>query len=126
MDNLEGPEEAKRRLKAILDVLSQKKTVEEACATLGIGRARFYQLENEALSGALQGLEPKPPGRPADPAPSEAELEVERLRKRIAELKFEVKSAKVREEVATTIPHVLRNLDHLEKKRAERKRRKPW
>ena len=126
VESLDGPEETKRRLKAIIEVLSKEKKVETACAELGIERARFYQLERAALEGALVGLEPKPPGRPPRPAPTEAELEVERLRKELAEAKVSALIATVREEVATTMPHVLKNLEEREKKREEKKRRKRW
>src|SRR5437868_5217711 len=105
VENLEGPLESKRRLKAIIEVLSREKSVETACAELGIERARFYQLERAALAGALEGLEPKPPGRPPEPLPSEAELEVERLKKKLADAKLEVLTATVREEVAIAMPH---------------------
>jgi len=124
VDHLEGPEEAKRRLKGILEVLSKEKTVETVCGELGIERARFYQLERQALSAAVEALEARPPGRPARPEPSQAELEVERLRKRIAELKLEANVAKVREEVATVMPYVLK--DRREKKREGKKRPKPF
>lgn len=126
VEHLEAPEVVKQRLKGIIEVLSREKTVETVCGELGIERARFYQLEKQALEGAALALEPKPPGRAARPAPTEAELEVERLRKRVAELKFEVQAAKVREEVATTMPYVLKDRERGEKKREEKKRRKPW
>ncbi len=126
VETLDGPEEAKRRLRAILEVLSREKSVETACAELGIERARFYQLERAALLAALGGLEPKPPGRPPRPAPSEAELEVERLRERLAQAKFDALAATVREEVATAMPYVLESLEAREKKRHERNRRKRW
>lgn len=126
IDKLDGPEESKRRLRAIVEVLSREKSVETACEELGIERARFYQLERAALAGALEGLEPKPPGRPSRPAPSEAELEVERLKKEVAERKLEAITAAVREEVAFAMPRLLDKEEAREKKREEKKRRKRW
>lgn len=126
VDNLEGPDESKRRLKVILEVLSKEKTVEAACAELGIERARFYQLERAALEGALDGLEPRAPGRPPRPPASDAELEVERLRKKLAEAKFEAFAAKVREEIAEVMPHVLKRPRPEEGGEKKRRAKKPF
>lgn len=38
--------------------------VTEACEKLGMTRQRFYELEDRAIEGFLEALEPKPPGRP--------------------------------------------------------------
>lgn len=38
--------------------------VTEACRRLGITRQRYYELEDRAVAGFLEALEPKPPGRP--------------------------------------------------------------
>jgi len=74
---LEGPPDAKRRLEIILRTLAGTCRVQEACAELGLSEARFHQLRQEALQAALDGLTPRPPGRPqAPPAdPRVAELE---------------------------------------------------
>jgi hypothetical protein len=45
VDHAEGSEEAKRRLKGILEVLSGKKTIGEAGGAIGIGEAMFHRLK---------------------------------------------------------------------------------
>ena len=131
VENLEGNEESKRRLRVILEVIAKEKTVEVACAELGISRPRFYQLERAALEGALSGLEPRRPGPLPQPGPSEADEEIARLKKKLAEKELQVLIAEAREEVAATMPHLLRDPEPREASEAEeparkKKRKKPW
>ncbi len=118
VDRLEGPEEQKRLLKTILAVIREEKSVEVASTELGIGRARYYQLQEQALGAALVGLAPKPPGRPPTPPPSAAEIESQRLRDELAEAKLLKHAAEIKAELAQVLPGVLA--------RGQKKRRKPW
>jgi len=105
-EKLEGADEAKRRLKAILETISGTKTVEEAASEIGIGAARFHELRWEALQAALDGIAPKPAGRPRtteDVDPRIAELEGQ-----IRELTIEVKASQVREQIALAMPGLLK------------------
>jgi hypothetical protein len=61
------------------------RTVAEACLELGIGPTQFDNLRTRALTGAVQGLAPRPTGRPRL-LPSRSEQEVAALQQRIAEL----------------------------------------
>jgi hypothetical protein len=105
-DRIEGPEEAKRRLKVILETISGERTIEDAAREIGVGAARFHELRLEAMRGAVAALEPRAAGRPRSevdqPDPRVAELEAE-----IRELTLEVKAAHVREQIALTMPHLL-------------------
>ena len=47
VDRLEGPQEPKKRLKLVLEVNAQRKTVEEACAELGASAAVRFQGPSE-------------------------------------------------------------------------------
>lgn len=79
VDKLEGERESKVRLKAILQTLCGDLSVGDAAERLGVGLSRFAQLRDEALSGALESLEPRPAGRPAhESVVSTRVLELER------------------------------------------------
>ena len=105
-DRIDGPDEAKRRLKAILETISGERTIDDAAKEIGVGAARFHELRMEALRGAVAALEPRAAGRPRSevdgPDARVAELEAE-----IRELTLEVKAAHVREHIALTMPHLL-------------------
>ena len=105
-DRLEGPDESKRRLKAILETISGNRTIADAAAEIGVGEARFHELRNEVLQAALAALEPRPAGRPARER-TEADPRVVELESQIRELDLEVKASHVREQLALHMPHVL-------------------
>lgn len=98
-----GSDEAKTRLEAILRVLAGECRVEDACALLGVGEARFHQLRSAALQGALDALAPRPRGRPAAPLVDPA---VDRLQREVEELRQELRAARVREEIALVLPRL--------------------
>jgi transposase-like protein len=116
VDTLEGSRISKNRLRVILETISGEKSVVQACEELGLKEAMFHRLRNRALKGALGGLEPKAVGRPRKDAAQE-DSEVVRLRREVDELKIALKASQVREELAATMPHVLRGR---EKKRGRR------
>lgn len=70
VDSLHGSRRAKRRLRAVLETIAGTRSVREVAASLGIGEAAFYKLRARTLEEALEGLEPRPVGRP--PRASEA------------------------------------------------------
>jgi hypothetical protein len=108
VDGLPGSEDARARLKIILETLSGQKTIPQACAELRVGESRFHELRNEFLAKGVEWLEPKPLGRPPDPGPSDLERENLRLHRENEQLKLEVQAAQIREEIALVMPHVLK------------------
>jgi len=68
VESLDGSDLAKRRLKLILMTLSQRCTVAEAAAELGVSEAAFYKMRSGALQQFIERLEPKPRGRPPEDA----------------------------------------------------------
>jgi transposase-like protein len=64
VDKLTGPDEAKRRLKALLDVSNGSLRVCEACDLLGISPQRWHDLRQEFMEGALASLVGGKAGRP--------------------------------------------------------------
>jgi len=125
VDGLEGPEASKERLRIILETLSGERTVAEACEVLGIGETRYHALRREALSGALEALAPRAPGRPRREESPE-DRRVKELESQVADLEEEIVCQRARLELALTMPHVLHlpESDALKKKFAERRRRK--
>lgn len=116
VDRLEGPEDLKRRLRVLLDTLTGRVSVAQACAALGVSESRLHELRRQALTGALGALMPKPAGRPAD-AESATEREKE-LEARIEELEVDLQAALVRTELALAMPELFRG-------KKKRRRRQP-
>ena len=107
VDQLEGGEETKHRLRVILASLAGELTVEQACRELGLGEARFHVLRRQALESALAGLTPKRRGRPAQHEP-EIDRRVSELQSQVDELELALYASRVREELALSMPHLLR------------------
>jgi hypothetical protein len=105
VESVEASAEAKRRLRIVLTTITGERTVEEAAAELAVSTARVHELRKVALSGAAQALEPRAPGRPASPRP---DPELEALREEVKELRVDLQAARVREEIAIVMPHLLR------------------
>jgi hypothetical protein len=103
IDKLEGSEEAKERLKAILDTLYGQLRLLEACAQLGIGETRIHQLREMVLQAALRAIEPRPAGRPSRAATSETER-IRALEQQVQELDLALHEAQVRAEIALILP----------------------
>jgi hypothetical protein len=100
-DRLDGSEQARLRVKTVLQTLSGELRVQEACARLGISEQRFDELRLEAVQAAIDALETKPAGRPAAPTVDES---VTRLQQRVAELEGQLLAALVRAELAASLP----------------------
>jgi hypothetical protein len=99
IDRLDGLSPEKERLKVILEQVSGSCSVEEACERLGVGRTRYFELRQQALQGALEGLEPGVAGRPRtveEIDPDDVDALVERTR----ELEHEMKVAEAKIELA--------------------------
>jgi transposase-like protein len=106
VEKLEGPEDDRRRLRAILETISGQRTIASACEELGIKPARFHELRTQALQGALEAIAPGSPGRP--PAPdSTPDPKVAELEAKVRDLDLELRASHVREQIALTMPHLL-------------------
>jgi hypothetical protein len=105
VDKLEGSEQAKEGMKVIMETLTGKCRLQEACARLGISEPRFQQLRQEFLEGGLASLEPGTAGRPAQ-VPSATEVRVQEPEARLAALQVEYHTAQLREEIGVILPRV--------------------
>jgi transposase-like protein len=123
VDRLDGSRSAKRRLRAVLQVMRGDRTVGQACASLGIGPSRFHQLRQTLLQAGLEALEPRPPGRPSQRDGPEA-IECRQLREEVAALKADLRAAQVREELALLMPHVVRQPEPTRPGRGKKGRRR--
>ena len=107
VDALSGDEASKDRMKAILATLTGDLSVPEACARLGVSESRFHELRHVALTSMLEGLAPRPPGRP--PKEPEEDEQVTRLKERLAWTEEELEVARTRTEIAMVNPELLRD-----------------
>jgi len=106
-DSLEGSESAKGRLKVVLQTIAGQKTVLQACRELGIKEAAFHNLRAKVLQRALEGVEPGPMGRPPkEESPEDARVAA--LEREAVDLRRQLKAAQIREEIALTMPHLLK------------------
>jgi hypothetical protein len=109
---LSGSEEAKARLKVILETVAGSRTVESACQELGLGRSRFFELRDHVLQAAMADLEPKPRGRPAEtPDPEALQQRLQELEAEHEHLLDELEIAHVREEIRLVLPQYVVDRD---------------
>jgi transposase-like protein len=116
VDGIDGSPGAKRKLKLVLETLSGKKGVAEACDELGIGEAAFYKSRSRWLKGAVDLLEPRTLGRPAKEGEVVDAEELRRLREENEALRWALRVQTVREEIAVAMPGLLDRARKGEKK----------
>lgn len=122
VDKVDGSESARLRLRVILETMTGDLSVEEACQKLAISEAMFYKLRSQFLQDSVGLLEPRKPGRKkreVDPS----ESRIQELENQVKELTLEAEIARVRTEIAVTMPHLLKNEMKKAKKNCGRKRK---
>ena len=105
VDRIDAPEEERRRVKIVLQTMTEEISVSEACRQLSIGTSRFHELRREILEGAIEGARPGRPGRPRQEETRE-ERKIRRLEGRVRELQEELELSLLRTELAVALPHV--------------------
>jgi len=105
-EKVEGSDQAKVRLKVILQTIAGELSVADACKQLSLSEARFHELRQEWLQVSCAALEPKPLGRPKETS-IEEEVELLRLHRENQNLKMHLRAAQIREEIGVAMPHVL-------------------
>ncbi len=106
VNNLDGDEESKARLKMILDTIAGRITIKEACEKLDISESRFYKLRTDILQSALINLEPKPKGRPGLQV-DEKHKEIEELKDELRRLRLDNKVLELKSQFSALAPHLL-------------------
>ena|SRR5437879_8972291 len=115
VQHLPGGDEEKERFKVIMQTMMGELRVVEACRILKVCPQRFHQLREEAMTGALAGLAPRPKGRPRQHVTAEQQRIAE-LEKELAAAKFELRAAQAREEIALVLPRVVQEPPATQKK----------
>lgn len=108
IESLSATAEAKARLTAIVMTLAGAQPVPDACAELGIGEARFHEMRKEFLAEALGLLERKTAGRKPADAAEDAEERLAELEEENRTLEVELEAARIRTEIALTMPRLLK------------------
>jgi hypothetical protein len=121
---LDGSALAKDRLRIMLETLTGRCRIGEACTRLGISEPRFYQLREQMLTAALAGLEPRSAGRPRRPR-SAGDGEIARLQQQLNDRDLELKLARTREEIALVLPRATQPAPGKKTRRRDKSRRPP-
>jgi hypothetical protein len=112
-----GTADAKARLNAILATLAGEQSVTQTCMQLGVGERGYYKLLNRFLQDALAWFEPRVPGRPARSSypHSPSDMRVAELEAALRNLRVDLHAARIREEIALVLPHLLRHSKRIKK-----------
>jgi hypothetical protein len=105
VDRLDADPNTKERLKILLQTIAGEFSVAQACQKLNISQARFFELRATMLQGALDSIEPKPVGRPAQKIDAESER-IKQLEQQNLDLRVHLAAAQLREEIALAMPHL--------------------
>lgn len=105
VDHLDADTNTKERLKILLQTIAGELSVPDACKKLDIGQARFFELRATMLKAALESLEPKPAGRPAQQIHPETQR-ILQLEQQNLDLRVHLAAAQLREEIAIAMPHL--------------------
>jgi transposase-like protein len=103
VEQLPGSVKAKERVRVILQTMTGDLRVQEACAQLDVCEQRIRQLRAGMLLAAIDSMEDKPAGRPAQ---AEESSEVAALRAQVAELQRQLQAARLSAEIAVALPRV--------------------
>jgi transposase-like protein len=98
LEKYEGEEQSVRRVQAVIETLSGKKRVVDACRELGICEALFRRFRDTCLQAAVSSRDPRKPGRKVRPEQPGGER-IARLERELAQLRIELTGALAREEL---------------------------
>jgi transposase-like protein len=108
VDKLDVSDEARERLRAVLDTLAGDVSMPEAAKRVGVKESRFYYIREHILEQAGKAAEKRTSGvrpKPRDPADVER---IAALETQLQELRIELEAARLRTELALTMPQVLK------------------
>lgn len=134
IDGFDASDDAKLRVKTVLDFIAGRLNIAQATAALGVNKARLYAMRDEILEGALAAAERKTPGRkPESPDVAAARAREEAALARVEKLEYDLEMADLRTEIALTMPELMIDPDDAEAlkktaptRAAPRKRKKPF
>lgn len=121
--SLDGSQLAKQRLEVILETMTGKLTIAEACQQLAISEPRFYQLRTAVLEAGLACLEPRPLGRPPLVESVEA-VRIAELTAQLEDAKLDQQAAEIRAAIAAALPRLQTDDDATLKKTPQQPKRR--
>lgn len=107
LDSLPGSDRAKKRVALYIDTMGAKVSVVDASQELEISETAFYEGRRDFLARCVSLAEPRPAGRKPREK-SEAEIRVAALESELREVKAELQTQQVREELALALPRLVR------------------
>jgi len=107
VDHLEVDAATADRLRAILATLSGDLPSVAAAEGLGLSESAFHKLRRRGIEGMVAAVAGGRPGRPPQSPEATSPEEVAALRRELAELKFQVEGARLREQIALLRPEAL-------------------
>ncbi|MBL8111888.1 MAG: helix-turn-helix domain-containing protein [Acidobacteria bacterium] len=115
------PPQLRERYKTILLVLSGQWTVSEAARHLSLSRNHFQTLMHRALTGLIENLEPRPPGRtPRSPEHKRLQIDSQKIQREYRSLKTRVETI---DRLLSVASDLLKN--GAQPKKNQRRRRDP-
>lgn len=123
-DRVAASEQARTRLRVLLETITGEKTMDEACEALSIHKTHLFNLRARVLEAGAAILEPQPMGRPPQAASPEA-ARIAELEEQINTLKVELEAARLRVELAQALPALSDEHSPRRKKKVRRGGRNP-
>jgi transposase len=115
MSGNKEPLNARERISVIMKVQAGLLTATDAAAVLGISRKTYYEMENKALMGLMEALEPGKTGRPK----KDKDPEKEAMARQIKELKQQV----ALNQMTINIRELFKGLDGVKEATTNKKKR---
>jgi hypothetical protein len=122
-DRVAASEQARARLKVLLETITADKSMDGACRALSIEKSQLFKLRARMLEAAAAALEPGPVGRPPQTVDPQA-ARIAELEQQIKQLQVELEASRLRVELAQALPALTDENSPRRKKKA-RRRRKP-
>jgi hypothetical protein len=104
VDQFDADSITKQRFKVLLRTISGELSVADACHSLAISQARFFELRTTMLQAALDSLQPKQPGRPAQKIDAESQR-IHDLEQQNLELRVHLAAARRKIRIAVVAFH---------------------
>jgi hypothetical protein len=104
-ERVSGSEQARQRLKVLLETITAERSMDAACQALSIHKTRLFTLRARMLEAAAAALEPGPVGRPPQTVDPQA-AQIAELETRIKQLEVELQASRLRGELAEALPRL--------------------
>jgi len=119
-ERVSGSEQARQRLRVLLETITGDKSMDAACQALGIQKTQLFKLRARVLEAAAAALEPLPVGRPPQTVDAQA-ARIAELAAHIKQLEVELEASRLRVELAQALP---KRTDETSPRRKKNQRRK--